>query len=145
MNPALSALFLAVQRLYRLAFALSLFTIVYNVAEGLLSVYFGWKDGTLALFGFGVDSFIDVVSGPGPAGGVGAVTHAGAVHFALHQFGGSQLFQVLRHGALGDGQRQHQNAAPGRRFAAGPAAARWPPAPGAPAPWQQRQGLVQQR
>lgn len=53
----------SVQHLYRLAFALSLFTIAYNVVEGLLSVYFGWHDETLALFGFGLDSFIEAISG----------------------------------------------------------------------------------
>ncbi len=57
----------ATQRLYRLAFFLSIFTIGYNLVEGLLSVYFGWEDGTLALFGFGADSFIEVVSGLGIA------------------------------------------------------------------------------
>jgi hypothetical protein len=55
------------QRLYSLAFALSLFTIVYNIAEGALATYFGWQDETLALFGFGVDSFIEALSGVGIA------------------------------------------------------------------------------
>ena len=67
MTPTLLAPSIATQRLYRVAFALSLFTIGYNVLEGLLSVYFGWEDGTLALFGFGVDSFIEVISGLGIA------------------------------------------------------------------------------
>jgi divalent metal cation (Fe/Co/Zn/Cd) transporter len=67
MTPTLPAPSAATQRLYRVTFALSLFTIGYNVLEGLLSIYFGWQDGTLALFGFGVDSFIEVVSGLGIA------------------------------------------------------------------------------
>lgn len=44
---------------------LSIFTIIYNVAEGLISVAYGISDETLALFGFGVDSFVEVISGIG--------------------------------------------------------------------------------
>jgi divalent metal cation (Fe/Co/Zn/Cd) transporter len=44
---------------------LALFTIFYNLAEGLISIYFGISDETLTLFGFGVDSFIEVMSGIG--------------------------------------------------------------------------------
>jgi divalent metal cation (Fe/Co/Zn/Cd) transporter len=44
---------------------LALFTIFYNLAEGLVSVLFGVSDGALTLFGFGVDSFIEVMSGIG--------------------------------------------------------------------------------
>src|SRR3972149_11086177 len=49
------------------AFLLSLVTIFYNIAEGLISVYFGAGDETLALLGFGVDSFVEVISGIGIA------------------------------------------------------------------------------
>lgn len=42
-------------------------TIVYNLAEGLVSVYFGAGDDTLALLGFGIDSFVEVISGIGIA------------------------------------------------------------------------------
>jgi len=52
-------------KLYRQAYRLSIFTIVYNIAEGLVSLFFGYTDETLALFGFGVDSFIEVMSGIG--------------------------------------------------------------------------------
>ncbi len=55
------------QKLYKRAWLLSLFTIIYNVAEGLVSMFFGYQDETLALFGFGVDSFIEVMSGIGIA------------------------------------------------------------------------------
>ncbi len=55
------------EKIYRRAFQLSLFTIFYNVAEGLISVIMGFSDETLALFGFGVDSFIEVMSGIGIA------------------------------------------------------------------------------
>lgn len=47
------------------AFWLALFTIFYNLAEGLISIFFGISDETLTLFGFGVDSFIEVMSGVG--------------------------------------------------------------------------------
>lgn len=52
-------------KLIRSAFILAIITIVYNVFEGLASVFFGVSDGTLALFGFGIDSFVEVISGAG--------------------------------------------------------------------------------
>nr|WP_321415226.1 cation transporter [uncultured Allomuricauda sp.] len=52
---------------YRTAFALAMFTIIYNVAEGIISTYLGFEDESLALFGFGTDSFIEVISGLGIA------------------------------------------------------------------------------
>lgn len=55
------------ERLYRTAFRLAIFTIVYNLAEGLVAIFFGQRDGSLTLFGFGVDSFIEVISGIGIA------------------------------------------------------------------------------
>ncbi len=51
--------------LYARASWLAVFTIIYNVGEGLLSVWLGAADETLALFGFGVDSFIEVISAVG--------------------------------------------------------------------------------
>lgn len=51
----------------KFAFTLSLITIFYNIVEGLVSVYFGAGDETLALLGFGVDSFVEVISGIGIA------------------------------------------------------------------------------
>lgn len=50
---------------YKWATALSLITIFYNIIEGLVSVYFGFEDGTVSLFGFGIDSFVEVISGFG--------------------------------------------------------------------------------
>jgi divalent metal cation (Fe/Co/Zn/Cd) transporter len=44
---------------------LSIITIVYNIAEGIISVYFGNSDDTLVLLGFGIDSFVEVISGIG--------------------------------------------------------------------------------
>ena len=55
------------ETLYRIAFRLSLFTILYNIAEGFVAMFFGYKDDSLTLFGFGVDSFIEVISGLGIA------------------------------------------------------------------------------
>lgn len=52
-------------RYWTYALWLALFTIFYNLAEGLVSVYFGLNDETLTLFGFGIDSFIEVLSGIG--------------------------------------------------------------------------------
>jgi divalent metal cation (Fe/Co/Zn/Cd) transporter len=52
-------------KLLKIALYLSIFTIAYNIAEGIASVFFGMKDETLALFGFGVDSFVEVISGIG--------------------------------------------------------------------------------
>ncbi|MGB8492733.1 MAG: cation transporter [Bacteroidales bacterium] len=55
------------QKLYTQAFRLSLFTIFYNIIEGIVSMAMGYKDETLSLFGFGADSFIEVMSGIGIA------------------------------------------------------------------------------
>ncbi len=44
---------------------LAYFTIWYNLAEGIISTYFGLKDETLSLLGFGVDSFVEMISGLG--------------------------------------------------------------------------------
>lgn len=51
--------------LYKWANTLALITIFYNIGEGLVSVYFGLEDETIALFGFGIDSFVEVISGIG--------------------------------------------------------------------------------
>jgi divalent metal cation (Fe/Co/Zn/Cd) transporter len=55
----------SVMRLYTLANRLAIITIIYNIIEGLVSVWFGASDETLSLFGFGVDSFVEVISGIG--------------------------------------------------------------------------------
>jgi divalent metal cation (Fe/Co/Zn/Cd) transporter len=51
--------------LLKLALALSIITIIYNIIEGVISIFFGLQDETLSLFGFGVDSFVEVISGIG--------------------------------------------------------------------------------
>ncbi|MFZ6011504.1 MAG: cation transporter [Bacteroidota bacterium] len=55
------------RRLYNTAFYLAIFTIGYNIIEGVIATYFGYEDETLTLFGFGVDSFIEMISGVGIA------------------------------------------------------------------------------
>lgn len=53
------------EKLIKIAIFLSLITIFYNIAEGVVSVFFGFKDETLSLLGFGIDSFVEVISGLG--------------------------------------------------------------------------------
>jgi len=53
------------RRLLDAALALSIVTVLYNLVEGAVSVYFGLEDETLSLLGFGVDSFVEVISGLG--------------------------------------------------------------------------------
>jgi len=48
-----------------LALLLAVVTVFYNILEGLVSIYFGIADETLSLFGFGLDSFVEVMSGIG--------------------------------------------------------------------------------
>lgn len=50
---------------WQYALWLAVFTVFYNIAEGLVSISFGVSDEALTLFGFGVDSFIEVISGAG--------------------------------------------------------------------------------
>jgi divalent metal cation (Fe/Co/Zn/Cd) transporter len=54
-----------ITRYYRIAIWLGIFTIFYNILEGVISIGFGVTDETITLFGFGVDSFIEVLSGIG--------------------------------------------------------------------------------
>lgn len=52
-------------KLYKQANFLAVFTIIYNMIEGIVSMWFGASDETLTLSGFGVDSFIEVISAVG--------------------------------------------------------------------------------
>ena len=54
-----------VKRLFTYALWLGFFTVFYNLLEGLVSIFFGVHDEALTLFGFGIDSFIEVMSGIG--------------------------------------------------------------------------------
>lgn len=53
------------EKLYRTASALAFVTVAYNLLEGGVSAWLGYADETLALFGFGLDSFVEVASGVG--------------------------------------------------------------------------------
>ena len=55
----------AKQNLYKRALLLAQITVFYNLVEGLVSVFFGAEDQTLSLLGFGIDSFVEVLSGIG--------------------------------------------------------------------------------
>lgn len=50
---------------WRKAIALSVVTIAFNILEGAISTFFGARDESLSLFGFGVDSFAEVASSVG--------------------------------------------------------------------------------
>ena len=52
-------------KLLNRALILAVITVLYNLIEGSVSVIFGYEDETLALFGFGLDSFVEVISGIG--------------------------------------------------------------------------------
>lgn len=56
---------LKLKALYRTASLLAAITIGYNLLEGVVSVFMGASDETLSLFGFGLDSFVEVISGIG--------------------------------------------------------------------------------
>jgi divalent metal cation (Fe/Co/Zn/Cd) transporter len=56
---------LNIKKLWDIALLLAVVTVFYNIIEGLASIYFGITDETLTLFGFGVDSFVEVMSGVG--------------------------------------------------------------------------------
>jgi cation diffusion facilitator family transporter len=49
--------------LNRKALLLSYFTIVYNIGEGVVSILAGSAAGSMALIGFGIDSFLESLSG----------------------------------------------------------------------------------
>lgn len=50
---------------FKIAFGLSIFTIIYNIDEGFICTYLGFTDESLVLFGFGADNFIETISGFG--------------------------------------------------------------------------------
>ncbi|HNP94682.1 MAG TPA: cation transporter [Cyclobacteriaceae bacterium] len=53
------------KKYYNIAYWLGIFTIIYNLIEGIIATFLGFEDETLALFGFGLDSFIEMISGMG--------------------------------------------------------------------------------
>lgn len=50
-------------RLHKRALSLSYFTVGYNIIEGIVSIFAGWLAGSIALVGFGLDSFVESLSG----------------------------------------------------------------------------------
>ncbi|MBA4312494.1 MAG: hypothetical protein C0417_07670 [Chlorobiaceae bacterium] len=66
MNPP-STTKIDTNKLYKITFGLAIFTIAYNIIEGIVSIYIGLHDESFTLFGFGVDSFIEAISGLGIA------------------------------------------------------------------------------
>jgi len=50
-------------RFYKKALLLSYFTVGYNVLEGIVSIFAGLLAGSIALVGFGLDSFVESLSG----------------------------------------------------------------------------------
>lgn len=52
-------------KLYKRALLLAQFVVIYNIIEGLISMYLGYENESLTLFGFGADSFIEVASNLG--------------------------------------------------------------------------------
>ena len=48
---------------YKRALSLSYFTVGYNILEGLISIFAGVLAGSIALIGFGLDSFVESLSG----------------------------------------------------------------------------------
>ncbi len=51
------------QNLRKKAFILSVFTVCYNIFEGIISIIAGVLSNSIALKGFGIDSFIESISG----------------------------------------------------------------------------------
>ena len=49
--------------LHKKALILSYFTVGYNILEGVVSIVAGLLAGSIALIGFGLDSFIESFSG----------------------------------------------------------------------------------
>src|SRR3990170_4921602 len=50
-------------RLHKKALSLSYFTVGYNILEGIVSIFAGLLAGSIALVGFGLDSFVESLSG----------------------------------------------------------------------------------
>ena len=51
------------EALHKRALSLSYFTVAYNLVEGVVSLIFGYLAGSIALVGFGLDSFVESLSG----------------------------------------------------------------------------------
>jgi divalent metal cation (Fe/Co/Zn/Cd) transporter len=54
-------------QLYKIAFTLAVLTMIFALAEAMFSTYYGYNDESISLFGFGIGSFIEVISAIGVA------------------------------------------------------------------------------
>lgn len=52
-------------KLYNKALLIAQFVVIYNIVEGIISIFLGYENESLTLFGFGADSFIEVASNLG--------------------------------------------------------------------------------
>ena len=77
---AVTSNFTNIERYWNFALWLAIFTILYNLGEGLIAIAFGITDETLTLFGFGVDSFIEAISGAGILAMVLRIRHNPETH-----------------------------------------------------------------
>lgn len=61
------------EQLLRWAFRLEIATVSWNVLEGIVAVVAGVIAGSVALVGFGVDSFLETKSGAAPSGAASSI------------------------------------------------------------------------
>jgi len=61
-NPAAGSRMLDRELLVRRGFILCVLTVIWNIAEGMIAVTAGISADSIALFGFGVDSFVETAS-----------------------------------------------------------------------------------
>ena len=58
-------------KLYKRALHLSYLTVGYNIVEGIVSIIAGMLTGSIALIGFGLDSYVESISGGVRVAGAG--------------------------------------------------------------------------
>lgn len=65
------------KRYWQYALYLAIGTVIFNFAEGAVSLYFGIREEALSLLGFGLDSFIETISALGIAHMVMRISRSG--------------------------------------------------------------------
>lgn len=83
------------RRYFFYALVLSAFSISYNLLEGAVATYVGLQDEALALFGFGMDSFIEMISAIG-------IAHM-VVRIQRHPFSQRDTFEIAALRVTGTG------------------------------------------